>query len=335
VRYVLEGSVRRSGNQVRINTQLIDAESNAHLWAERFDRDSGDLLALQNEITGRIANTLNFELLGAGTARPTDNPDALDYILRGRAASARPQSREKHAEAIGWFERALELDPQSLDAQIRLATALVDRVLDQVTDTAAADVTRAERLIGQVLAISPRSSLAHYAKGQLLRWQRGCEAAIPEYETALASNRNWALLLSHIGRCKTLTGRVEEAIPLQEQAIRLNPRGPGIGLYYLRIGEAHLLQSRTDDAIIWFEKACSAMPGHPGSHAWLASAYALKGDTERARAELAEAQGLGGESFSSMTRLEAGGPAIRNDVVRSLFEATYLAGLRKAGMPEE
>ena len=86
VRYVLEGSVQRSGNQVRINAQLIDAETDAHLWAERFDRDIGDLFALQNEITGRIAIALNLELIAAEAARPTEHPDALDYILRGRAA---------------------------------------------------------------------------------------------------------------------------------------------------------------------------------------------------------------------------------------------------------
>jgi adenylate cyclase len=335
VRYVLEGSVRRSGNQVRVNAQLIDAETDAHLWAERFDRDAGDLFALQNEITGRIANTLNLELLGAETARPSDNLDALDYILRGRAANAKPQSGEKYAEAIGLFERALALDPRSIEAQVRLATALVERVLDQVTDSAAADMARAERLIGQVLAASPRNPLAHYAKGQLLRTQRRCEEAISEYETALASDRNWASVLSHIARCKTLTGLVEEAIPLQEQAIRLNPRDPGIGRYYFRIGEAHLLQARTDDAILWLEKARGAMPGDPATHAWLASAYALKGETERAATELAEARRLAGEgSYSSIARLNA---SRRSDVptVRALFEATYYAGLRKAGVSEE
>ncbi len=89
VRYVLEGSVRRSGNQVRVNAQLIDAETNAHLWADRFDRDVSDLFALQNEITGRIAIALNLELVGAEAARPTEHPDALDYIFQGRAALAK------------------------------------------------------------------------------------------------------------------------------------------------------------------------------------------------------------------------------------------------------
>jgi len=121
VRYVLEGSVQRSGNRVRITVQLIDAEADSHLWAERFDRDAGDLPALQNEITGRIANTLNLALIAAEAARPTDNPDAMDYILRGRTARLRPSSRDSYAEAINQFERALTLDPQSVEARTQLA----------------------------------------------------------------------------------------------------------------------------------------------------------------------------------------------------------------------
>ncbi len=197
VRYVLEGSVRRSGNQVRVNAQLIDAETDAHLWAERFDRDTGDLFALQNEITSRIAVALNLELVAAEAARPTEHPDALDYILRGRAASSKPPSRDNYAEAISLFERALALDPRSVEAQSWLAIALAGRVLDEMTDSAAADIARAEGLAGQALAASPRSPLAHFAKGQVLRAQRRCEEAIPEYETALALNRNWVGALRH------------------------------------------------------------------------------------------------------------------------------------------
>jgi adenylate cyclase len=101
VRYVLEGSVRRSGNQIRVNAQLIDAETDAHLWADRFDRD--DLFALQNEITSRITIALDLEMIAAEAIRPTEHPDALDYILQGRAASAKPTSRENRAEAIRRF----------------------------------------------------------------------------------------------------------------------------------------------------------------------------------------------------------------------------------------
>ena len=127
--YALEGSVQRSGNQVRVNAQLIDAATDAHLWAERFDRDVGDLFVLQNEITSRIANALNIELIAVEAARPVEHPEALDYILRGRAALMKPESRDSYAEAIRLFEYALSLARQSVEAQISLAGALAARVL--------------------------------------------------------------------------------------------------------------------------------------------------------------------------------------------------------------
>ena len=335
VRYVLEGSIRRSGNRVRANAQLIDAETDAHLWAERFDRDTDDLFALQDEVTGRIAIALNLELVGAEAARSADHPDALDFILRGRALSATPPTTENYAEAIKLYERALALDPHSVEAQALLARALAARAMDGLTNSAEADIARAERLVWEALAVSPRSPLAHYARGQVLRAQGRCEEAIPEYETALASNRNWVEALANIGRCKFLIGSIEEAIAAQEHAIRLSPRDPQLGIWYLRIGQAHLLQSRIDEAILWFEKARSANPRLPFARAFLASAYALKGETERASAELAEARRLsGGGRFLSIahskTVFDFGVPK-----VRAQYEAIFFAGLRKAGMPEE
>jgi TolB-like protein/class 3 adenylate cyclase/Tfp pilus assembly protein PilF len=334
VRYVLEGSVRRSADQVRVNAQLIDAETDAHLWAERFDANTGDLFALQNEITGRIANTLTVELFHAEAARPTEHPDALDYILRGRAASDSSPTRDNYAKAISLYERALVLDPRSVEAQSRLAGTLAARVLNGLTNSGAADIERADGLIGQVLAASPRSPLAHWAKGLVLRVQRRSEEAIPEFEAAILANRNWAGALSNLGWCKLYTGSTEEAISLHERAIRLSPRDPYIGTWYQSIGTAHLLQSRTDEAIVWLEKARSASPGLPNVHASLASAYALNGETERAGAELAEARRLRGErSYSSIARLKSFG-YFGVPKVRALYEATYFVGLRKAGMPE-
>jgi adenylate cyclase len=171
VRYVLEGSVRRLGNQIRINAQLIDAETDAHLWAERFDGDMSDLFTLQDEVTNRIAITLNLELIVAEAARPTEHPDARDYIFRGRAIRARPNSRDLYAEQIRLFEHALTLDPQSVDAQTELANALVGRVIDLMTDSPAADLARADGLVGQALAAKPRSGSAHQVKGRVLRAQ--------------------------------------------------------------------------------------------------------------------------------------------------------------------
>jgi TolB-like protein len=336
VRYVLEGSVRRSGDHIRINAQLIDAQTDAHLWAERFDGDIGDLLALQDEVTGRIAVALSLELAAVEAARPTDNPDALDYIFRGRAAFLRPKSRETHAEQVSMYERALTHDPQSAEAQSRLAIVLTARVLDNMTGSPASDLARAEIFAEKALAASPRSTwLAHHAKAQVLRAQGRYAEAIPEYETSLALNRNWVNTLHHLGQCKLLTGSITETIPLAEQAIRLSPRDPELGIFFMLIGRVHLLQSRVQEAIFWLERARAATPAHSNLRAWLAAALALKGDTERATAEISEARRLSSDNrFSSIALLRGayywGVPSIL-----ALHEATYFAGLRKAGMPEE
>jgi adenylate cyclase len=335
-RYVLEGSVRRSGDQVRVNAQLIDAETDVHVWAERFDGDTGDLFAVQDEITSRIAVALSSELNFAEAARPIDHPDALDYVFRARAAAAQPKTREVYAEAVGLFERALALDPHSVETQSRLASLLAARVLDNMTDIAAADILRAGRLAGQALAASPRNPLAHYAKGQVLRAQGRPEEAIPEYETALASDHNWVNAYSALGYCKLYSGLIDGVIPLVERAIRLSPRDPEIGNCYFRIGQVHMVQSRAAEAIVWLEKARSANPRHPQFHAYLASAYALEGETERAGVELSEARRLSGDDrYSSIARLKAAAVYLGVLEALALFEITFFAGLRKAGVPEE
>jgi TolB-like protein/class 3 adenylate cyclase/tetratricopeptide (TPR) repeat protein len=336
VRYVLEGSVRRAGDQVRVTAQLIDTETDAHLWAERFDRATGDLFALQDEITSRIAVTLHLELVRTEAGRATEHPEALDYIFRGRAAQEKPPSRDRFAEQIGLFEHALALDPRSVEAQSWLAVAITGRVMTGWADSAAADIARAEGLVGQALAASPQSMSAHYAKGQVLLAQNRFEEAIPEYETVLASNRNWVRALRALGQCKLFTGSIEETIPLVERAIRLSPRDPDRGYWYSNIGNVHLLQSHTDEAIAWLEKARIAMPQRPAVHADLASAYGLKGETERAATELAEARRLiGDDRYSSIARLKTVVGYWGVPKIRALYEATYFVGLRNAGVPEE
>jgi adenylate cyclase len=337
VRYVLEGSVRRLGNQVRINAQLIDAATDAHLWTERFDHDAGDLFALQNEITSRLANALGVELIAVEAARPTDHTDALDYILRGRAVFWQARAPDTYREAVSLFGHALALDPQSVEAQSRLAAVLVGRVLDAMADSAVADLALAEGLVDKALAASPRYAFAHFVKGRLLRAQKRWEEAIPEFEAALALNHNSVYALVSLGWCKLYAGSIEEVIPRLEQAIRLSPRDPFIGWVYYLIGTVHLLQSHIDEAILWLEKARSATPTAPLPRSRLASAHALKGETERATAELAEARRLdGGDLFSSIAHLRAHSGAWWGvPKTRALYEATYFTGLRKAGMPDE
>jgi adenylate cyclase len=339
VRYILQGSVRRSGDQVRISAQLIDAATDAHLWAERFDGDTGDLFGLQNEITGRLANALGVELIAAEAARPAEHPDALDYILRGRAVMLKPRTPETHREAVDLYERALALDPHSVEAQSRLAAVLVNSVTAGMTDWAsvAPDIARAEGLVDRALAASPRYAFPHLAKGHVLRARNRWEEAKLEYETALALNHNMVHALLSLGWCRLYFGSIDEVIPLVEKAISLSPRDHMVGYFHYLIGTVHRLQSHNDQAIVWLEKSCNAAPGLPILRCRLAAAYALKGETERAAAELAEARRLSrGDLFSSIAHLKARtGGWLGVPKIRALYETTYFAGLRKAGMPEE
>jgi len=334
VRYVLEGSVQRFGTKVRVNAQLIDAETGAHLWAERFDRDIGDLFALQNEITQRIASSLQSQLAIAESRRSTDNPDALDYLLHGRAALYEgPLSRENTDEAVKFFETALALDPKSADAAAWLATALTVRVIDELSDFPDVDLKRAERLAAQALAASPNVAPAHYAKGLVLLAQSRCKDAIPEFERAIALDRSRAAAYAHLGWCKFLTGSPDEASKNFEEAIRLSPYGPGIAPWYGRLGVIQLLEGQTDEAIASLEKAESENSRLAVVHAYLAAAYALKGDVERARPELAEAQRLR-KMYSSLAKVEKSA-WFDEPKIRALAEATYFKGLRQAGISEE
>jgi tetratricopeptide (TPR) repeat protein len=158
----------------------------------------------------------------------------------------------------------LALDPQSTEAKGWLANALVGRVLDLHPSSSFSDLKRANTLASQALVASPGSMPAHLAKGQLLRTLGRCDEAIPEFEMVIASNRNALDALSALGECKLLTGSIDEAIPLEAQAIRLGPRDPYVFYRYLVIGKAHLLQSRIEEAIVWLERRASAIQDHLG-----------------------------------------------------------------------
>ena len=262
MRYVLEGSVRRSGNQVRVNAQLIDAETDAHLWAERFDRDTGDLFALQNEITSRIAVALDLELIGAEAARPTERPDALDYILRGRAASGRsPYARElsrkpSTCSSARWRSiRARSRRRAGWRAHLPIARST------DMTDTAAAPTSHAPKSWSRrLLAASPRNPHMRITpKAGLLRIDaararrqfpntRPRSRPIATGADALVRPRLVQVLDRGIDRRRSRSTSKPSA---SARAIRRS----AIGI--IRIGMVHLLQSRIDEAIAWLEKARS------------------------------------------------------------------------------
>jgi len=249
----------------------------------------------------------------------------------------KPRTRDTHREAIDLYERALALDPQSVEAQSRLAAVLVDSVSAGMTDSASAtpNIARAEGLVDRALAASPRYPHAHIVKGHVLRARNRWAEAIHAYEAALALDHNLVYALSGRALCKLYLGLIDEVTPLVEQAIRLSPRDPLIGHFYNQIGTVHLLQSHTDEAIPWLEKARNADPQLIGPPTFLASAYGLKGDLERAATHLAEIRRLSGNDRFSTIAGQRASSIFNVPALHTQFETIFLAGLRKAGMPEE
>jgi adenylate cyclase len=291
VRYVIEGSVRRTGNQVQVNVQLIDAETGAHLWADRFDTDRTNLGEAQNEITGRLARTLNLELVEAAGRRieqeKTVDPDARDLVMRGWALLYRPGSAEINQEAQRSFERALAIDPRSVDARIGLVSALVNFAAAW-SGSMQQDLARAEPLLREALYRDATRSEAHANMGLLRRFQSRLAESRAEYETAIALDRNDAGAFRNLGLTLMYLGQPEAAIPQIEKGIRLSPSDFNIAIAYWGLGLCHLLLDHVDEGIDLLRKARSANPQFYYIHFALAAAFGLKGDLDEARAALAE-----------------------------------------------
>lgn len=334
VRYVLEGSVRRDGDQVRVNTQLIDAETGAHVWADRFDKDRADIFKLQNEVTGRIAGALNLALIRAEGQRAErehpDNPDAVDLAMRGWAAFYRPRSPQQLADARRLFEQALRINPQSPQALLGLARTLASEVTSRYSGTPAADLMRADEAVGRVLWSSPDDALAHDTKGQILRARKQFEQSIAEYETAVNLDRNLANAYAAGGLTKLFAGRAEQLFAPVEAAIRLSPRDPLLSVWLYYICHAHTHLGHDNEAIDWCSKSVVTNP------LWYAyidliSAYGWKGQKDDARAAIAELNRL----VPNYTVKKWANEGYSDNPV---FVAQYqriVEGLRKAGLPEE
>jgi adenylate cyclase len=338
VRYVLEGSVRRAGDQVRLNVQLIDAESGAHLWADRFDTDKANLGHAQDDITGRLARTLNLELVEAVGRRIEHemaiNPDAHDLVMRGWACYYRPASVATRQAARRFFERALEVDPGSADGRIGLARVLVSFLADGWSSNFQADVARAEQLLLEALERDANRSMAHEAMGILRRAQNRLSDSQIELETAIALNRNEAHAIFQLGQTMMWLGHPEAAIPYIEKAIRLNPRDPNSANFYRMLGLCHLYLGQVDEAIDLLRKARAANPRFWFAHLYLAGALGFCGDLDEARVALAESIRLKPE-VNSLARFGAQYPWITNPPYWALLEKTVNLGLRRAGFPDE
>jgi adenylate cyclase len=338
VRYIVEGSVRRGGDQILVNVQLVDAESGAHVWAERSETDRRNLAEAQSEITGRLARTLNVELVRDSGRRieleRADDPDARDLVMRGWAWYYRPFSATTYKEARRDFERALEIDPRSVDARIGLATSLLGNISGGWSSSEQQDQARAEQLLLEALERDTNRSMAHVAMGILRRLQLRLGESKMEFETAIALDRNNARAIFQLGQTMMWLGQPEAGIPLLEKAIRLNPHDPTLASHYAMLGLCHLVLGHVDQAIDLTGKARAENPRTYYIHLYLAGALGLRGDLEEAKAALAEAIRIRPE-INSFARYRAYSPWITNPQHWALRENTLNVGLRRIGFPEE
>ncbi len=336
VRYVLEGSVRRTGEQVRVNVQLIDAGSGAHVWADRFDTVRANLAEAQSEITGRLARTLGIELVrDAGRRIETEagrNPDARDLVMRGWAVHFQLPSAEAHQKAGDAFALALEIDPGSVDARIGIGTVLARTIVDGFSTAAERDGSRAEQLLTEALARDPDRSAAHFAMGLLRRSQNRLEEAQIEFETTIALNPNDATALTQLSVVLMYLGEPGAAIPLVEKAMRINPREARVHVWAL--GSCRLLLGHVDQAIAFLKRARAQRPNLWYVHAVLAGALGLSGELDEARAALAESLKLKPE-VNSQAASRAHAPWNNHPKYWAIREETLNVGLRRIGFPEE
>jgi len=335
VRYVLEGSVRRSGEQVQVNVQLIDATTGVHLWADRFETNRRNLVDAQNEITGRLAQTLHLELVSdIGHRIALDraaNPDARDLVMRGWALLYRPFSLTHRQEALRTLERALVVDPQSIDARIGIAWILAGNVIDGLSTSVREDQQRAERLLLQALEQDTTRSMAHATMGMLRAGEDRLDEARAALERAIELDKNNAFAVRYLGRTLLFSGQPEAAIPYIEKALRLNPRN-ALENIYANLGKCHLFLGHVDQAMSLFRKAQTANPRLWFVHLKLGGTLALLGKLDEAKAELAEMVRLNPE-MNSVAQIRALA-WYRNPQYQVYHDRTIIRGLRLAGFPE-
>ena len=303
VRYVVEGSVRKLGDMLRVNVQLISSETNMHIWAGRFDQSVKDLGIGQEEIVSRLREALGFQMFDAESARSVrerpDNPDASDLLLRGWSAWRRGGELSNRAEATALYEQALRLDPMSVRAMCFLADEAINSFVIPEYPTRGDEnlIARAASLVASAVEIEPGSQRLISVRANLLRAQGHWAEAVPIFQhlIELYPNTHWAPRL--FGFLKLAIGQADEAVALLQRSIRLDPLSPFNRTSYQRIGIGLLLLGREEPSIEWLQRALAAGGMAPPiwraqCYLFIASAFALLGRTNAAHSALAEANRL-------------------------------------------
>jgi TolB-like protein/Flp pilus assembly protein TadD len=331
-RYVLEGSVQRSSNRLRVNVQLIDAESGNHLWAERFDKPVADIFDMQDEIVSRIANALDTQFIAseARRAERAPHPDAMDLYFQGVAWMYKGVTPEYFMQAQRIFERALALYPTNVDLLVGAAVVDLGKGLNFLTDDRAAQLAAAEASFTKALSLAPDHAFAHLFLGLLLNATNRASRGIAECERALALNRNLANAHAYIGMAKYLLGRGAETEAHVNEAFRLSPRDIFAYQWCLFVGQAKFQLGAYAEAITWLRRSNEGNRNYPIAQFHLAAALGQAGELGEARA--AAKAGLALNPGFTIRRFRA---HISSDNPAFLAGHTRICeGMRLAGVPE-
>jgi TolB-like protein len=328
VRYVLEGSVQRDQNHVRVNAQLIDGTTGAHLWADRFEEDMADVFKLQDQVVARLANTLGSELVKAEAEKSTQsgNPDAIDLTMRGWAILNQLQlvtDKDSLAKALALFEQASKLDPSNVDALVGAAAAERWDFVYSGLDEKHGQITKIEDLLANAIRIDPTNARAYVVRGLIYRVTKRTKQAVEAAQNAVRLNPNYAAAYAQLAQDLVTPAEYPLAIANIDQAIKLSPRDPEMGRWREIKGKTFNYMGRYQDAIREEQAALDS-----GFSSWpvylhLAAAYAYLGRQSEAEAAVAQARKLNPKLTIKWYRARIEQPE------------AYYEGMRKAGLPEE
>jgi TolB-like protein len=335
VRYVLEGSVQCGGNRIRVNVQLIDAETGNHLWAERFDKPLADLFDMQDEIVARLAGALNAQFVAAEARRAEQapTPDSMDLYFQGSAWLNKGWTPDNVAEARVFFDRALIADPYNVDALVLSGvTDAIAGASSFVTDPMTALAT-AEAKLTKALSSVPDHALGHMLLGFVDIMTKRAVEGIAECEHALALDRNLAFAHHNIGFGKIFIGRAEEMDAHIGEALRLSPRDTMAYSWMTNAGLAKNHIGSWEQAVAWFRRSIEANRNYPPAYFNLAAALAQLGRLDEARS--AARAGLALNPAYNVARRLAFWTALSDDPTYLAQLEPILDGMRKAGVPEQ
>lgn len=338
VRYLVIGSIGRSGDLVRTNVQLLDALSGEQLWGDRFENRFVELDRLEDAITGRIAASLNVQLVRVEGRRATQvpQPDALDLRLRATALFFSSVAPEHTLATRLLLQKSAALDPNSAETWARLGHIMATDYLNIWNDIGEEELREAEEAVRKALLIDPGHALAHKAHGLTLRARGEHHAALEAFSRAIELDRNFAAAYANMGNQLILVGRPEEAPALVEQAIRLSPHDPAVGMFHWTIGRSLFFTGQYREAIAWFRKSIETRPNLWFNRLYLVSACALADMPEEARRSLSEFNRRYPDpvyTLAIVTEREAVTPNDNPTVVAA--RAKFHEGLRRAGMAEQ